>query len=309
MESGGGAITMRYFDRGKVDRPSCLDMDKKTSAAYKELQKNIQNKKKVFNAYGNDAVKAALEKLFHGKCSYCESHYSATQPIDVEHYRPKNVGTGYFWMAAVWENLLPSCIDCNRERYQLMFDPLTGVLAKNEKKAGKHDHFPLSGPKATVVFDKSFIINNVTLAATVTAEKSLLLNPTIDQVDALFTYTHEAIIAPSSKAMASQTDLDRVDKTIELLGLNRVGLVAKRKEVLLSLNVLLYTVDKLTLLLGDSTLPAASRELVKDLLYYLFKEIQRTCEPNFPYSLMCKTVVEKRLGKLPSVATPDGGSA
>ena len=77
-------------------------MDKKSSAAYKELQKNIQNKKKVFNAYGNDAVKAALEKLFHGKCSYCESHYSATQPIDVEHYRPKNVGTGYFWMAAVW---------------------------------------------------------------------------------------------------------------------------------------------------------------------------------------------------------------
>jgi hypothetical protein len=284
-------------------------MDKKTSAAHKELQKNIQNKKKVFNAYGNDAVKAALEKLFHGKCAYCESHYSATQPIDVEHYRPKNAATGYFWLAAVWENLLPSCIDCNRERYQLMFDPLTGVLVKKEKKAGKHDHFPLSGPKAAVVFDKSFIINNINLAATVTAEKSLLLNPTIDQVNALFTYTDEAIIAPSTKAITSQVDMARVDKTIELLGLNRVGLVAKRKEILLSLNVLLYTVDKLTLLLGDSTLTVASRELVKDLLYYLFKEIQRTCAPDFPYSLMCKTVVEKRLGTLPSVASPGGSCA
>lgn len=309
MESGCGAITMRYFDRKRVDRPSCLDMDKKTSAAHKELQKNIQNKKKVFNAYGNDAVKAALEKLFHGKCAYCESHYSATQPIDVEHYRPKNAGTGYFWLAAVWENLLPSCIDCNRERYQPMFDPLTGVLVKKEKKAGKHDHFPLSGPKAAVVFDKAFIINNINLAATVTAEKSLLLNPTIDQVNVLFTYTDEAIIAPSPKAMTSQADMARVDKTIELLGLNRVGLVAKRKEILLSLNVLLYTVDKLTLLLGDSTLTVASRELVKDLLYYLFKEIQRTCAPDFPYSLMCKTVVEKRLGTLPSVASPGGSCA
>ena len=300
---------MRYFDRGTVKRPSCLDMDKNTSAAYKELQKNIKNTKKVFNAYSNDAVQAALETLFHGKCAYCESHYSATQPIDVEHYRPKNAGTGYFWLAAVWENLLPSCIDCNRERYQLMFDPLTGVLANKKKKSGKYDHFPLSTPKATVVFDQSFVINNTNLAATVAAEKSLLLNPTIDQVDALFTYTQEAIIAPSQQALASQADLARVDKTIELLGLNRVGLVAKRKEILLSLNVLLYTVDKLTLLLGDSTLSAASRELVKDLLYYLFKEIQRTCELNFPYSQMCKTVVEKRLGKLPSVAMPGGGSA
>jgi hypothetical protein len=295
---------MRYFDRTQVPRPGCLDMDNKKSAAYKELQRNIKNSKaKVFNVYSDDAVKAALEKLFHGKCSYCESYYSATQPVDVEHFRPKNDKTGYFWLAAVWENLLPSCIDCNRERYQYLFDPLTGILLKKDKKAGKHDHFPLSGAKATVVFNSTFIINNANLAATIAGEPSLLLNPTVDNIDDLFTFTDEAIIAPSKSTLSSPGVLARVDKTIELLGLNRVSLVARRKEILLSLKVLIYTADKLVVLLNDRTLAGESRELVKDLLFYLFKEMHRCSAPTFSYSQMCRITIEQHFGKLPSVST------
>src|SRR6266545_3401433 len=42
-----------------------------------------------YQAYRLEGVKKALEGLFHGKCAYCESRYTATQPVDVEHYRPK----------------------------------------------------------------------------------------------------------------------------------------------------------------------------------------------------------------------------
>ena len=34
-------------------------------------------------------MKRRLDLLFHGKCAYCETFYSASAPVDVEHYRPK----------------------------------------------------------------------------------------------------------------------------------------------------------------------------------------------------------------------------
>jgi hypothetical protein len=85
-----------------------------------------------FSAYGLPEVKSALAELFHGKCAYCETSYDASQPMDVEHWRPKaqvesvegKTKPAYYWLAASWENLLPCCIDCNRRRKQV--DVLTG---------------------------------------------------------------------------------------------------------------------------------------------------------------------------------------
>src|ERR1039458_2761253 len=65
-----------------------------------------------FNAYRHADVKTALSKMTRGKCAYCEDDYDATQPVDVEHYRPKGAietdagmtKPGYWWLAAVWEN-------------------------------------------------------------------------------------------------------------------------------------------------------------------------------------------------------------
>jgi uncharacterized protein (TIGR02646 family) len=80
--------------------------------------------------YKDGAVKAALDAMFHGKCAYCEFMYIGGMPVDIEHFRPKGaviVGgkmrkPGYYWLAAKWENLLPSCIDCNRKRDQELQD-------------------------------------------------------------------------------------------------------------------------------------------------------------------------------------------
>src|SRR5688572_13150422 len=74
-----------------------------------------------FKAYGDELLRNALNQHYGYKCAYCETFYGASQPVAVEHYRPKGevidgderVRPGYYWLAANWENLLPSCTDCN----------------------------------------------------------------------------------------------------------------------------------------------------------------------------------------------------
>ena len=118
---------MRQVDRGDVNEPSILDAPiRNDGRTERERNKDRlrEGKKPGFTRYKHDTVKEALEALFHGKCAYCESDYAGTQPVDIEHYRPKGEvegvpdHPGYWWLAAEWENLLPSCIDCNRKRRQ-----------------------------------------------------------------------------------------------------------------------------------------------------------------------------------------------
>jgi uncharacterized protein (TIGR02646 family) len=97
-----------------------------------------------FKAYRHGVVKTALSKMTGGNCAYCEADYDATAPVDVEHFRPKaeietDAGLtkpGYWWLAASWDNLLPSCIRCNRKERVPLFDG-------SELVAGKGNRFPL----------------------------------------------------------------------------------------------------------------------------------------------------------------------
>ncbi|MGN6814526.1 MAG: HNH endonuclease, partial [Solirubrobacterales bacterium] len=96
-----------------------------------------------FRAYKGDDVKAALTTMFGPKCAYCESDVCAVGPPDTEHYRPKaeieiegqRRRPGYYWLACDWENLLPSCYDCNRRRYQ--------ETTAGRRLSGKGNLFPL----------------------------------------------------------------------------------------------------------------------------------------------------------------------
>ncbi|MDC3378878.1 HNH endonuclease, partial [Planctomycetota bacterium] len=113
--------------RGARERKRAVDF----YVAWNAMTDAEREKKKHFdgyNAYSDPSVKAELNRLFGGKCAYCESHFGATQPMDVEHFRPKKevvneasqtgIKPAYYWLAAEWTNLLPSCIDCNRQRGQ-----------------------------------------------------------------------------------------------------------------------------------------------------------------------------------------------
>ncbi len=97
------------------------------------------------NIYGDDRVRAALEKLFHDKCAYCESKMSGILDWNVEHFRPKgrvaerDDHPGYYWLAYDWDNLYPSCTFCNQRRKD---KPRWGDPTYAES-GGKSDQFPL----------------------------------------------------------------------------------------------------------------------------------------------------------------------
>jgi hypothetical protein len=68
-----------------------------------------------------------LTHVYGGNCAYCEGDVEATAWGDADHWRPKGKVTvrtqlgeevtidhpGYYWLAYSWENLLPACQRCN----------------------------------------------------------------------------------------------------------------------------------------------------------------------------------------------------
>ena len=131
------------------------------------------------NSYKEQDVKETLNKIFYGKCAYCESPYSHVMPVDIEHFRPKNI---YPWLEFDWENLLPSCIDCNRKRYQQI---QTGIT----KLVGKKEAFPL--------VNKAAPLNKATETTFDFAKEEKvrqLLQPCIDNPENHLKYDHRGYI-------------------------------------------------------------------------------------------------------------------
>ena len=82
-----------------------------------EVQKNLtfeylsDNKKAVWN---KPYIKTALLKMTHGKCCYCEKKVGVGfTDMHVEHFKPKSL---YPMEVINWNNLLPACSDCNRNK-------------------------------------------------------------------------------------------------------------------------------------------------------------------------------------------------
>lgn len=175
-----------------------------------------------FQVYRDPEIKDRLHELFHGKCAYCESTYEATQPMDVEHFRPKGgyvveVGgkrvlkqPGYWWLAADWDNLLPSCIDCNRKRTH-RFDE------GEEASLGKANLFPLQEEARRAAQPDSEA-----------QEQPLLLDPCRDDPAQVLEFTHPGVVRPHPKAGPFQQA--RAQQSIEVYGLRRPGLVSVRGE-------------------------------------------------------------------------------
>ncbi|MEM8932626.1 MAG: hypothetical protein AAGE94_15695 [Acidobacteriota bacterium] len=183
-----------------------------------------RSKSYSFRVYKHDTVKAAIEALFHRKCAYCESSFAATAPVDIEHYRPKaaiviqqggvttTLKPGYWWLAADWHNLLPSCIDCNRKRGQDLPDD-------EHAKVGKANAFPLAdeGARARAPGEE-------------TGEQRLLLDPCRDDPGILQFRFDKATEAALITAAESTSALERrmAETSIRILGLNRDGLRTSR---------------------------------------------------------------------------------
>lgn len=242
-----------------------------------------------FDRYRSADVKRALDEIFHGKCAYCESYYAKTQPVDVEHFRPKGKvddapgHRGYWWLAMDWKNLLPSCIDCNRKRGQRtpkpdQHDTMVELNANGDFirgktfNTGKQSAFPLEADSPRSVWDptqKSINLN---------AEKRLLLDPTLDEPDDHLVFhidrsdpeklisivypkplgpvaTHGLPVLGTPAEIAGDANAKNVSASgavsIQVYGLNRLSLVQARTKMLRDLEFLLEMSISLKELSGE----------------------------------------------------------
>lgn len=302
---------MRYVDRETEDHPRSLQAGQAGTRELDRLRLHIQDpdpEKKSFSysAYKADDVRAALEALFHGKCAYCETAYAASQPVDIEHYRPKGAVAedsdhgGYWWIAMAWDNLLPSCIDCNRKRGQIIAETSTSLeqLAANSKpllvQSGKHDSFPLAGTGARAQAEE----------ADFSGEHPLLLNPCIDNPPDFLAYRFNraqpaGLIFPAGDEAARE----RGAVSVQVFGLNRLALVQDRTRLLRHLEFLGGLVIDLTgsiedleapnmvaLLAGSPAENVASRlRLLRDRT---LAEIRSFAADESPYAAMATAWIE-----------------
>ncbi|HEX8830952.1 MAG TPA: hypothetical protein VF705_07300 [Longimicrobium sp.] len=222
-----------------------------------------------FKRYKEWEVCHALDDLFHGKCAYCETPYLAADARDVEHYRPKGGVSecdghpGYWWLAAVWRNLLPSCPPCNQARRQTVFTPgMTpgelerARLRKPVRLSGKANSFPQrNGQWARAE------------AEDLAAEDPLLINPcerdpadhlewVFDRDATKYVWEDESVIALVRPRVHGGVEDPYGRASVDIYGLNRMGLVRVRTEWLKKMQVLCrHVVD----LAGDlPALPSAA---------------------------------------------------
>ncbi|UOY05384.1 hypothetical protein L0P88_15670 [Muricauda sp. SCSIO 64092] len=201
-----------------------------------------------FGNYRQPKVKLALNRLFHKKCAYCETFYAAAGALNVEHYRPKGGVKDapdpdtprYWWLAAKWDNLLPSCISCNQKRKQhaiphgASIEQIKEIIFNTipKESMGKSNYFPT---KDQVYLDSEDDTGKV--------EEPLLIDPCrVDPENHLewyFDRDHDepiwlcTTIVPFLRPKQSDQGQDeKGEKSIQIYGLNRGDLVYTRLIVL-----------------------------------------------------------------------------
>ncbi len=281
---------MIHVDRSDVAEPEALsktnnDGKTETELAIEHYTDNWDGKTQFkFARYKHDQVKKALDKLFHGKCAYCESNFRHVSPEDIEHWRPKGAvildngdeqKPAYYWLAATWTNLLPSCIDCNRKRRQ------EDVRDTNNAQSGKKNLFPVQDEDHRWTSHDQLNLNG---------EVPLILDPCEDEPDDFFSADDEAVV--QEKMPAGTLENARARVSIDVFGLNRKNLVDVRKEQF-NLVLALFKDIELAILnlqhLPDGDAKNATREsLVRKLA-----ELKKHQEPDSTYLLIKKPIIDK----------------
>lgn len=172
----------------------------------------------VNNDYAPTVVKTALEKIYKGKCAYCESKIKHAASLQVEHYRPKAKVTedkkhgGYYWLGLEWSNLLLSCPRCNQN----------GAKGNCFPIQGKRAVFPTSIISSNKIDRTDLFANYIPLIS----ERPLLLNPEINNPKIHFYFDDKGKIY--GKTLEGIT-------TINVCELNRKTLIENRQDLRLLL--------------------------------------------------------------------------
>lgn len=265
----------------RVKRPPEPDELKLKAAA--EVAENAANAPAgpfKFNAYKLPAVRQALNAAFGFKCAYCESNFGATQPVAVEHFRPKGkVKTpqgdipGYYWLAADWDNLLPSCTDCNSARRQL----IGGV----EVTAGKGNWFPIASEqrRARAPDEEA-------------AEERLLLHPYLDFPDRHLEFIDEGVVR--SRLSPSGRASPKGHASIDVYALQRPGLVKAREAMQIRVRAQIAVVRREAARLDADPQDADQAAILSEELAGLRRLMAR----DQPYSEIARQLIEPAIREL-----------
>lgn len=74
-----------------------------------------KEKDRAETKYRHKQIRDALQRMFHGKCAYCESNIGHVSDAHIEHYRPK---AKFPHLTFDWDNLLLACSKCNGAGYK-----------------------------------------------------------------------------------------------------------------------------------------------------------------------------------------------
>lgn len=265
------------------DAPAGLDSDKvrQERADALEFYADWDGAAKFdFDAYKAAGVRPALEAAFGGKCAYCETYYAATQPVAIEHYRPKGgvkiEGTltppGYYWLASEWTNLLPSCTDCNSPRGQ--------DLPGEYRTAGKANAFPLVSERT-----------RAHAPGEERGEDRLVLHPYLDFPEKHFRFVWGTDSISDGWVEAARSNSGRVsakgEATIQVCALQRRGLVKARRERLLDLIAHLEVVVEAR----ENAVAHPDDPRFLEQFGRRVEEVARFVADHAPYSAMARQVV------------------
>lgn len=270
---------MIYINRNRISAPSILDMNVSTSPAFKERVRAItffDNKENAqgdfdFSIYGKPEVRDALRRLFFDKCAYCESKVSHTHSIEVEHYRPKKAillnnkldYPGYYWLAADWNNLLPSCINCNQIRNHLQDDG-------NMVSGGKGNKFPL--------LDESKRMRRYSEEDN---EEPLLINPCLHNPEDHLIFSKNGMVDFKSKVG---------ERSIEIYALMRKRLRRIRREHAAHIRFEMYVTRNILRILQISN-HSEQIELCLIVFHATVERLKKRMHSSEPYAALSRQII------------------
>lgn len=255
-----------------------------------------------FSRYRETPVCQALDQLFHGKCAYCESPYRAVDALDVEHFRPKGgvdeapAHPGYWWLAADWRNLLPSCPACNQRRKHVEYMPgmsleaiERALLAKPASTSGKANRFPMLDKNWVIAVDADLAVEDPLLINPCDREPEIYLEWVFDRDPATPIWNADPVVPFLRARLAGAGDDPHGDASIKIFGLNRVGVVKARIQQVRSIQRLcLPIINTLAILKtqADTTTPLA--QLLFTQLAQYKATLQQTTAPDELYAGMAR---------------------
>ena len=181
----------------------------KEAKAFYVSKKDRSQKRFPFRSEPWLLAREPLLALFDDTCAYCETPSSQVD-LKIEHFRPITEaanpdGTSdpdcYWWLAYKWENLYLVCSECSQNKNKLF--PVDGARLKKEKMFGPEN-----------------------------PEAYLLIDPCIDRPTDYLRFLDDGTVQSISSTRAASPIDSRGSVAMQVLGLNRTELVARRKQAI-----------------------------------------------------------------------------